>query len=239
LQYTPDTFLAAIRAIFGMSKHLKGDAVHRKALLGSLFLFLFATTPLLADDVAFTGTAAFDDPATGTSMSPYSGTLNGQSVEYFCVDFSTGVSSTSSWTATPTFLTNSPPHYENTLQFQMTGSNNTAENSYLEMAWLIEQLQAAINANDLDTAAQDEWAIWSFSGGLDPYNTNAGLLGNAQLAVQNGFTVSGWEILTPEAGQRGQEIILVTTPEAGTLVLLLFGVIAVFAMGQFRRPGLQ
>jgi len=213
--------------------------VTRKAILCISFLLFLSATPLLADNVQFTGMAAFDDPATGTSMSPYSGLLNGQAVDFFCVDFSTGVSSTSSWTATPTLLTNSFSSYQNTLQFQLTGSNATALNNYLEMSWLITQLQGAINAGDINTAAQDEWAIWSFTGGLDPYGTNSTLLGEAQAAVQGGFTVSGWEILTPDAGQRGQEVIVVPTPEPGTFVLLLAGASAFLALGLLRKLALQ
>jgi hypothetical protein len=210
--------------------------VIRKTILGmSLLLFLLAT-PLLADNVQFTGTAAFDDPATGTSMSPYSGSLNGQAVDFFCVDFSTHVSSTSSWTATPTLLTNSSSSYQNTLQFQLTGSNATALSNYLEMSWLITQLQSALHAGDINTAAQDEWAIWSFTGGLDPYGTNSTLLGDAQQAVQGGFTLSGWESLTPDAGQIGQEVIVVPTPESGTLVLLFAGASALLAFSVFRKP---
>jgi hypothetical protein len=213
--------------------------VIRKTLLSISFLLLFSAAPLWADNVQFTGTAAFDDPATGTSMSPYSGLLNGQADDFFCVDFSTGVSSTSSWTATSTLLTNSSSSYQNTLQFQLTGSNATALNNYLEMSWLITQLQSALNAGDINTAAQDEWAIWSFTGGLDPYGTNSTLLSDAQAAVQGGFTVSGWEILTPDAGQIGQEVIVVRTPEAGTLVLLLAGACVFFALGMLRKLALQ
>ena len=211
----------------------------RKTLLSISFLLFLSAAPLLADNVQFTGTAAFDDPATGTSMSPYSGLLNGQAVDFFCVDYSTGVSSTSGWSATPTILTNSSSSYQNTLQFQLTASNPTALNNYLEMSWLIIQLQNAVNAGDINTAAQDEWAIWSFSGGLDPYGTNSTLLGQAQLAVQGGFTVSGWDILTPDAGQIGQEVIVVPTPEAGTLVLFLAGAAAFFGFGLVRKLARQ
>jgi hypothetical protein len=210
--------------------------VTRKTLLSISFLLLLSAAPLWADNVQFTGTTAFDDPATGTSMSPYSGLLNGQAVDFFCVDFSTGVSSTSSWTATSTLLTNSSSSYQNTLQFQLTGSNAAALNNYLEMSWLITQLQSALNAGDINTAAQDEWAIWSFTGGLDPYGTNSTLLGDAQQAVQGGITVSGWEILTPDAGQIGQEVIVVPTPEPGTFVLLFAGASALLAFGLFRKP---
>lgn len=232
LKYLPPCFPRDL----GNVRILKGDTVIRKTALAISLLLFLSAMPLLADDVQFTGTAAFDDPATGISMSPYSGLLNGQPVDFFCVDFSTSVSSTSSWTATPTSLTNSLSSYQNTLQFQLTGSNATALNNYLEMAWLITQLQNAISADDINTAAQDEWAIWSFTGGLDPYGTNSTLLGEAQQAALGGFTVSNWEILTPDAGQIGQEVILVPTPEPGTFALLFAGASALWALRLFRKP---
>jgi PEP-CTERM motif len=213
--------------------------VTRKTLTSLLFLFFLSATPILADSVQFTGKAAFVGPGLSYSMSPYSGLLNGQAEDMFCVDYLTAVSSTSGWTATPTLLTNSSSSYQNTLQFQLTGSSAIALNNYLEMAWLITQLQNALSAGDLNTAAQDQWAIWSFSKGPDPYGTNSTLLGQAQLAVQGGFTVSGWEILTPDAGQVGQEVIVVSTPEPGTLVLLLAGAAASFAFGRLRKLALQ
>jgi len=234
--------------------------VIRRSLLRLSLLLLLPAAPILADDVQFTGTAAFADPLTGTSMSPYSGTLNGQAVEFICVDATTGLASTASWTATATALTN-PFSYANTLQFQLTGSNSTAQTNYLEIAYLITQLltnldlanQAdAAHQNSLETfygelAAQDQWAIWSFTppsaalGNPDPYGTNASLVATAQAAVQGGFTVSNWEILTPDSdipgrtGAPGQEVIVVPTPEPATVVLLLAGALGLVALTLVRK----
>ena len=227
--------------------------IRRPLLCISLLLFAFSV-PLFADNVAFTGTADFDDPATGTSMSPYSGLLNGVAVNFFCVDSSTAVSSTASWTATPTLLANSSS-YASTLQFQLTGNNTAAQNNYLAMAYLVEQLQSNLNAAiqasaannlvaeqaDLNAAGEDQWAIWSFTPpnpGItnpDPYGTNAGLVSTARMAVQNGFTAN-FEILTPDAGQTGQEVI-VPTPEPDTLLQLLAGISAVLAVILFCKSG--
>lgn len=206
-----------------------------KLLLWVFVLVFLAAAPSRADNVQFTGQAAFDDPATGISMSPYSGLLNGQAVQYFCVDFSTGVSSTASWTATATILSPSSS-FANTLQYQKMQSSSAAELNYLEMAWLITQLESAIAANSLNTAAEDEWAIWSFTGGLNPYNTNAQLLSEAQLAVQNGFTAANMEILTPAQGQIGQELmVVVATPEPSSFLLAFAGAMTLFGLYKFRR----
>jgi hypothetical protein len=189
-------------------------------------LFLCAALPARADNVHLVpGGAAFDDPKTNFSMSPYTVIVNGQTTQVFCVDFSSPVANNASWTATATALV-SATGYANALQYQMTGSNAAAQTNYLEMAWLSLQLQAALAVDNLPVAGQDQWAIWSFSGGLDPYGTNAALLAQAQTAVNGGFTVSGWKILTPDSllGNTGQEFLIQTTvPEPSTVLLLLTG----------------
>jgi hypothetical protein len=192
--------------------------IRRLSVCFSVLLFL-ASAPLWADNVQLTGQNAFDDPATNTSMSPYYGLLNGQATSFFCVDASTPVSGTASWTAFATPLTASS--LAGTLQYQLTGSSAAALNNYLEMAWLITQLQGALAADNLVQAGEDQWAIWSFTGGANPYGTDTQLLWEAQQAVQNGFSGADFEILTPSDGQVGQEF-MIETPEPASL--LLFGV---------------
>jgi hypothetical protein len=95
-----------------------------------------------------------------------------------------------------------------------------SQTPYLDMAWLITQMMGASHQT---TRAEYQWAIWSLSGGVDPYGQNGTygaltLLQDAQDAVSGGFTGQGWEILTP-TGTYGQEF-LVTTPEPSSLFLL-------------------
>lgn len=194
----------------------------RKLVFAAFVAFLCSAIPVQADQVQLSGQPSPTDPLTGLSISPYAATVDGQSVNVFCVDISTPVSNTASWTAVATSLASSSD-FSNTLQFLLHGSNATALNNYLEMAWLIQGLEAALAANDITTAAQYQWAIWSFTGGNDPYQTDAVLLSAAQAAVNNNFSVSGWEILTPASGQTGQEFIVVATPEPGSSVMLAAG----------------
>ena len=69
------------------------------------------------------------------------------------------------------------------------------------------------------------------------YGTNATLLAEAQAAVNNNFTVGGWQILTPVAGQRGQEFIIVS-PEPAPVVLLIAGIAPVAILARFSKPRL-
>lgn len=198
----------------------------RKLLFAALVMCLCWAIPVHADQVQLSGQPSPTDPLTGLSISPYAATVDGQSVNVFCVDISTPVANTASWTAVATPLAGSSD-FSNTLQFLLHGSNATALNNYLEMAWLIQGLEAALVANDITTAAQYQWAIWSFTGGNDHRQTNTVLLSDAQAAINNNFSVSGWEILTPASGQTGQEFIVVGTPEPGSGVMLAAGLLLV------------
>lgn len=228
-----------------------------RRLLLSAVLFL-AATPLLADEtITFTNsTDAYVDPDTGFSISPYVGTLNGQTTDFFCVDFSHNfgvpADGSTTWTATATLL-DSSSSFLGTLQYTPTSTNATAYNNYLEMAWLITQLQASLNAAnvaasvgdtsaeaaDLQAASEDQLAIWTFTGYTDNYyGTDETLLQDAQNAVNNGFTAPGWEILTPDFATypNSQEMIVMPTPESGTLILLLAGLSTLLTFSFLRKP---
>ena len=205
----------------------------RKLFLAALLVFFFAAVPARADNVQLQGLASPTDPNTGLSISPYSALVDGNPVLVFCVDFATPIANNASWTATSTSLTS--PDYSNTLQFALTGSNTTAQNNYLEMAWLVEQIEGALVANDITTAAEDQWAIWSFTGGGDPYGTNGSLLASAQSAVSGGFSVSDWQILTPSAGQTGQEFLVTSAPEPASSQLLAAGLLLAGLLIKIRK----
>jgi hypothetical protein len=167
-------------------------------------------------EVYFNGGYAFAD--NGFGIPPYQGTLNGQSALFYCVDFSHEIYGNTSWSATVTGL-NAP-----IAAFASTRLDN--KKTYLEMAWLITQMNAA---SDQTAKAQYQWAIWSFSGGHDPYLGSDALIGDAWAAVLGGFGGKGWEILTP-MGSYGQEFLVAdqdplttTTPEPSGM--LLFGTV--------------
>ena len=176
-----------------------------------------------ADTVYVDGSYAF--ASGGYGIPPYGGTLNGQNEQFFCVDFSTPIWAGESWQVTITSLTGS--------NFSLTKLKN--QTSYLEMAWLITQMMSATTQAQ---KAMDQYAVWSFTGGPNPYGTNNSLVAAALAAVQAGFTGAGWEILTP-TGSAGQEfLIFVGVPEPGELLLLLIGLIVV-ALATRKKPWSQ
>jgi hypothetical protein len=103
------------------------------------------------------------------------------------------------------------------------------------MAWLVTQMMSATTQLQ---KAMDQYAIWSFSGGPNPYGNNSTLVAAALAAVQGGFSGQGWEILTP-TGSAGQEfLIFVGVPEPAELVMLLMG-LAIVALATRTKRGKQ
>src|SRR5215472_9423647 len=177
-------------------------------MLGFALLLLAMPAAAKADTVTFDGSVAFWN--NGYGIPPYGGTLNGQQQQFFCVDFSTPIWAGESWTVTITSLTGS--------NFSATKLGN--QTTYLEMAWLITQMMSTTNQLQ---KAMDQYAIWSFTGGPNPYLTNGTLVAAALAAVKAGFSGAGWEILTP-TGSAGQEfLIFVGVPEPGETLMLMIG----------------
>lgn len=174
-----------------------------------------------ADTVYVDGSYAFANG--GYGIPPYGGTLNGQSEQFYCVDFSTPIWGGESWQVTVTSLTGS--------NFSLTKLKN--QTSYLEMAWLITQMMSTTSQLQ---QAMDQYAIWSFTGGPNPYGSNGTLVAAALAAVQGGFSGQGWEILSP-TGSAGQEfLIFVGVPEPAELLMLLIG-FAIVALATRTKRG--
>jgi len=192
------------------------------AVLVLLFAFPGATK---ADTVYVDGSYAFAKGNYG--IPPYGGTLNGQSEQFFCVDFTTNIWGGESWQVNVTSLTGS--------NFSLTKLGN--QTSYLEMAWLITQMMSSTSQLQ---KAMDQYAIWSFSGGPNPYLSNSTLVAAALAAVQGGFTGQGWEILSP-TGSAGQEfLIFVGVPEPAEALMLILGLaVLAFATRKSRHGQVQ
>lgn len=173
-----------------------------------------------ADTVYVDGSYAFANGNYG--IPPYGGTLNGQSEQFFCVDFTTDIWGGESWQVTVSSLTGS--------DFSLTKLKN--QTSYVEMAWLITQMMSTTSQLQ---KAMDQYAIWSFSGGPNPYGSNGTLVAAALAAVQGGFTGTGWEVLSP-TGSAGQEFLMfVGVPEPAELVMLLIGLTVVALVARKNR----
>lgn len=165
-----------------------------------------------ADTVYFDGGYSFGD--NGYGIPPYSGTLNGQAESFYCVDFTHDITAGQSWNVTVTSLAGSD--FSSTRLFSTLGSG--AQTAYLEMAYLITQLMSATTQMQ---KAEDQYAIWSLTGGPNPYGTNSAIVAGALAAVKAGFSGQGFEILTP-TGSTGQEFLIYVV-EPGELAMLLIG----------------
>src|SRR5208283_5040902 len=200
-----------------------GLAVFLLVLAAALPTQAQVTVTLIPGGAAFSNSGPSNNVPV-TSMSPYAGTLNGVPEMFYCVDYSTPVGAGATWTAHTTLLANSTD-YSNTLQYAENGGNNSkAMDDYLIMAYLATQEMQALATGNQTAAAEDDWAIWSFTSGPDPYGLNAALVGQAQTAINNGFTVSGWQIITTNPGMTGQEFLL-PSPEPSSSVLFGLGVV--------------
>src|SRR5260370_39743018 len=185
-------------------------------LLASLVLFCAGAAK--ADTVSIDGTYYFAN--NGYGIPRYGGTLNGQSQSFYCVDFSRPIQAGDTWNVTITSRTGS--------NFSSTFLGN--QTSYLAMAWLITQM---MGTTDQLQIAKDQYAIWSFTGGPNPYGTNSAIVAAALAAVKAGFTGQGWEILTP-TGSLGQEF-LIMVPEPAVLLMLLIGLMILGSSMRNRR----
>lgn len=197
-----------------------------KQLLVLLPLFLIAASPAKADQDSVWVDGSYASASNGYGIGPYGGTLNGVATQFYCVDFNDSISGNTGWMANVTGLTNTTG-YSQTLQGNQT--------FYLQAAWLITQMMNPKNSQALD--AQFQWAIWYLSvptsqqNALFPdYSTDLYWNKLALSAVNLGFSVTGWQILTPVGGY-GQEFVVpggpgAATPEPSVIVLLLAGLVA-------------
>jgi PEP-CTERM motif len=205
-------------------------------LFATIVLASFVPSAFADSTVYFNGSYAFAD--NGYGIPPYGGALNGQPAEFYCVDFSHDISGGMSWSAAVTPVTPggdySATYLGNPSSPTYAGSNSNAASDYLLFAYLLTQMGQTTNQT---TLAEDQWAIWSFTGGYDPYGPAnlAWILSNAESNLSS-FNPTGWEILTPDDGTYGQEF-MVYTPEPSSVLLLLLGLGALFLLK--RREALQ
>jgi len=201
----------------------------RKFLPAVAFAVLCVSSPALANTVSMkfvgitTGTAlTINDPSIGTItgvISPYTGTVNGKSVLFWCVDPDHEVDYGDTWTAyvsTPgsvseTYLVRN--HDDTTIQ---------ANTLYEELAGLIILMQGT---SDPTKQEEIQGAIWQM---VDPKLTFPGASSSFKSQVSyyentyapDHLVTSGFEILSDVNDKKQEFIVLVPTPEPATLFLL-------------------
>ena len=211
-------------------------------LLGLLMVGMFLVPFAYADGpvtMVFTGVNGANDGQ--YYVSPYSGTMNGQSVTLFCDDIINDVTFGQTWQANVTNLATAV----NTSDFSQTRYGSVMGSAvlgnpalaYQEAAWLTTQF--ASNPGDLVNL---QYALWDI---MNPWSRGADNLDVQNwlwLASQDYGTInpSNFEIVTnttdmgPLALTGQVQEFIVQTPEPGTLALLICGMLVVCA-GLLRR----
>ena len=208
-------------------------------ILAAVILFV----PLAKADgpvnMVFTGVNGANDGQ--YYVSPYTGTMNGQTVVLFCDDIINDVTFNQTWQANVTNLGNAiaTDNFSQTRYGGVSTSavyNNPAV-AYEEAAWLVTQF--ASNQNDLVNL---QYALWDIM--------NPGSRGNGNSDVQNWLLLASedygsinpynFEIVTnvgPLCLTGQVQEFIVQTPEPATLALLLCGLLAL-AIRLYHRNGL-
>jgi hypothetical protein len=200
-------------------------------ILGVLAAVLFLVPLAKADgsvNMVFVGVNGANDGQ--YYVSPYTGTMNGQTVTLFCDDIINEVTFGQTWNANVTNLATAV----NTNNFSQTRYGGVSTSAvfnnpalaYEEAAWLVSQF--ASNPGDLVNL---QYALWDIM--------NPGARGNGNADVQNWLllasedysqvNLNNFEIVTncgPLALTGQVQEFLVQTPEPGSLALLLCGMIA-------------
>ena len=221
----------------------------RLAILALAAAGMFAAAPVSAQA---TGTVVLTNPgsvtntrATGTDplhsyaagsfyVSPYLGTLDGQQVFLYCVDFTHNVGVGDVWTVNVTSL--GADFTGNTTRF-----NNAA--AYRQAAWMITH-SGGYSAEDVQDAVWKLFypALWAENADGTPTNPEFGnaanLLSQAQLQGQSVDDFSSFLILTdntPDPVSGARQEFLIVTPEPATVALFATGLLGIIGVARRRK----
>ena len=223
----------------------------------SLVLFFVLLIPARAGVLTLDWIGAGNNPVGGYYVSPYTAEIRntGDFITLYCIDFNHEVAPPLEWQAVIQPLTWSNV---GSLQYGNWSSNvNNTWINYEAAAWLITQLT---QSNSLYQQGVDQYAAWKIF--LDPAHAGAfdywvNALGssfaadvnaaytNAFTAVQNGYSPTGWDVVSPDpAGlpDSTQEFLTpaeaqltpLATPEPGSILLLGTILLAGASLGRWR-----
>ena len=201
----------------------------------ALFLAPFAHADGSSVNMVFTGVNGAND---GTYyVSPYYGTMNGQTVVLFCDDIRNEVWVGETWTANVTNLETAlttSNGFANTRYGGVSGSAvfSNAGVAYEEAAWLTTQF--ASHPGDLVNL---QYALWDIMNPGTYSNSDVSWWLNQAALDYSSINPNNFEIDTNTGplSLTGQvQEFIVQTPEPGTLALLLCGALALAAFSLLR-----
>jgi hypothetical protein len=218
-------------------------------ILGLLAIALLAAPFAFADggtvNMQFIGVNGANDGQ--YYVSPYNGTMNGQNVVLFCDDVKNEINFGETWTANVTNLgtaITTSNGFANTRYGGVTGSpvftnpavDDSASVAYEEAAWLVTKLASDSNPTDLVNLQHALWDV--MNPGTYKDSGALGWLGQAE-SNYGSINPNNFEIVTnvgPVCLTGQQQEFIVQTPEPGTLVLMLCGllVLALFTISRTR-----
>ncbi len=216
--------------------------MHRSLVVGilSTALVLLIGATAHANSLSLTIDNGGSIVSGGVYVGPYNFTTSGgQSLQLVCDTFENEVYPPESWTANVTTLGSGTGLFGSTTSIQ-----------YQESAWLVQQMFA--NLGNAQTVADIQWALWDiFDPGVsssDPYGTPSDPTGiqnwyNAATLSSNYASGNYSDVLiyTPASGWPSgdgvpQEYIgIVSTPEPGTISLMLIGLASLGLMMVMRK----
>lgn len=202
-------------------------------VLGLLAVALLASPFAFADggsvNMLFTGVNGANNGV--YYVSPYYGTMNGQNVVLFCDDIINEVYLGETWSANVTNLgtaLSTPNGFSNTRYGGVSTSPvySDADVAYEEAAWLVSQF--ASHPNDLVSLQYALWDIMNPGSEPTSYGDVAWWLSQAESNYSN-IDPYHFEIVTnvgPLCLTGQVQEFIIQTPEPGTLLLLLCGLLA-------------
>jgi hypothetical protein len=214
----------------------------KKTLLLLLFAIVFFAPSVKADSVPLTINNGGSIISGGVYAGPYNFTSDGQSLQLVCDTFENEVYPPESWVASTSTVGTGTGLF---------GSTSSAQ--YQQSAWLVQKMFA--NLGNAQTVADIQWAVWDiFDPGTcgtgvsncDPYGNpgdQSNIAGWISAAETNsaGGNYSDVMIYTPQSGWPANDGVpqeylgIVSTPEPGTVSLMLIGLGALGLMTVMRK----
>jgi hypothetical protein len=211
-----------------------------------------AAIPACANPLTLDWVSPGNNPVGYYYVSPYTAEIQstGQVITLYCIDFNHEVAPPLEWEANIQVLdqANVP-----SLQYGNSTSNTgySIWQDYEAAAWLITQIAETTNLQQQAIDQYAAWEIFLYPSNVSNWQASAGTQGatfvsdvateyNAAFnAVKNGYTPTGWDVVTPDpAGQPGstQEFLTIaSTPEPGSIILLGTILVAVGGIVRMRR----